>query len=91
MLLIFFFNFVGLFRYVYLIYENLLFEFVGGRKVVEMFFNDWNSIVRLYECVLEFVRFLLGICDNFFLGVEKVFFFVLVVKVKYVYYKKKKI
>nr|XP_020017246.1 mediator of RNA polymerase II transcription subunit 14 isoform X2 [Castor canadensis] len=41
-------------RHVYLTYENLLSEPVGGRKVVEMFLNDWNSIARLYECVLEF-------------------------------------
>ncbi|XP_059766173.1 mediator of RNA polymerase II transcription subunit 14 isoform X3 [Balaenoptera ricei] len=43
-------------RHVYLTYENLLSEPVGGRKVVEMFLNDWNSIARLYECVLEFAR-----------------------------------
>uniref|UniRef100_A0A8C5NXY2 Mediator of RNA polymerase II transcription subunit 14 n=1 Tax=Jaculus jaculus TaxID=51337 RepID=A0A8C5NXY2_JACJA len=43
-------------RHVYLTYENLLSEPVGGRKVVEMFLNDWNSIARLYECVLEFSR-----------------------------------
>uniref|UniRef100_A0A8B9T8P0 Mediator of RNA polymerase II transcription subunit 14 n=1 Tax=Anas platyrhynchos TaxID=8839 RepID=A0A8B9T8P0_ANAPL len=41
---------------VYLTYENQLSEPVGGRKVVEMFLNDWNSIARLYECVLEFAR-----------------------------------
>ncbi|RMC06254.1 hypothetical protein DUI87_15685 [Hirundo rustica rustica] len=43
-------------RHVYLTYENQLSEPVGGRKVVEMFLNDWNSIARLYECVLEFAR-----------------------------------
>ncbi|XP_075710059.1 mediator of RNA polymerase II transcription subunit 14 isoform X2 [Rhinoderma darwinii] len=43
-------------RHVYLTYENPLSEPVGGRKVVEMFLNDWNSIARLYECVLEFSR-----------------------------------
>ncbi|XP_055987287.1 mediator of RNA polymerase II transcription subunit 14 isoform X3 [Sorex fumeus] len=43
-------------RHVYLTYENLLSEPVGGRKVVEMFLNDWSSIARLYECVLEFAR-----------------------------------
>uniref|UniRef100_A0A673L1M3 Mediator of RNA polymerase II transcription subunit 14 n=1 Tax=Sinocyclocheilus rhinocerous TaxID=307959 RepID=A0A673L1M3_9TELE len=41
-------------RHVYLTYENPLSEPVGGRKVVEMFLNDWNSISQLYECVLEF-------------------------------------
>lgn len=39
-------------------------EPVGGRKVVEMFLNDWNSIARLYECVLEFARSLPGTSDN---------------------------
>lgn len=48
----------------YLTYENLLSEPVGGRKVVEMFLNDWNSIARLYECVLEFARSLPGMCDD---------------------------
>ncbi|KAG6937364.1 mediator complex subunit 14, partial [Chelydra serpentina] len=43
-------------RHVYLTYENQLSEPVGGRKVVEMFLNDWNSIARLYDCVLEFAR-----------------------------------
>ncbi|KAG8450511.1 hypothetical protein GDO86_002968 [Hymenochirus boettgeri] len=43
-------------RHVYLTYENPLSEPVGGRKIVEMFLNDWNSIARLYECVLEFSR-----------------------------------
>ncbi|XP_044297689.1 mediator of RNA polymerase II transcription subunit 14 isoform X1 [Varanus komodoensis] len=43
-------------RHVYLTYESQLCEPVGGRKVVEMFLNDWNSIARLYECVLEFAR-----------------------------------
>ncbi|TSL16056.1 Mediator of RNA polymerase II transcription subunit 14 [Bagarius yarrelli] len=43
-------------RHVYLTYENPLSEPVGGRKVVEMFLNDWNSISQLYECVLEFSR-----------------------------------
>ncbi|KAM8753163.1 LOW QUALITY PROTEIN: mediator of RNA polymerase II transcription subunit 14-like [Rhynchonycteris naso] len=38
-----------------LTYENLLSEPVGGRKVVEIFLNDWNSIARL-ECVLEFAH-----------------------------------
>lgn len=51
-------------RHVYLTYENLLSEPVGGRKVVEMFLNDWNSIARLYECVLEFARSLPGTCDD---------------------------
>ncbi|XP_075052510.1 mediator of RNA polymerase II transcription subunit 14 isoform X2 [Mixophyes fleayi] len=46
----------GTTRHVYLTYENPLSEPVGGRKVVEMFLNDWNSIARLYECVLEFSR-----------------------------------
>ncbi|XP_041439684.1 mediator of RNA polymerase II transcription subunit 14 isoform X2 [Xenopus laevis] len=41
-------------RHVNLTYENPLSEPVGGRKVVEMFLNDWNSIARLYDCVLEF-------------------------------------
>ncbi|XP_069492639.1 mediator of RNA polymerase II transcription subunit 14 isoform X2 [Ambystoma mexicanum] len=43
-------------RHVYLTYENPLSEPVGGRKVVEMFLNDWKSIARLYDCVLEFAR-----------------------------------
>ncbi|KAM9319514.1 mediator of RNA polymerase II transcription subunit 14 [Gastrophryne carolinensis] len=43
-------------RHVYLTYENPLSEPVGGRKLVEMFLNDWNSIAWLYECVLEFSR-----------------------------------
>ncbi|XP_007227916.2 mediator of RNA polymerase II transcription subunit 14 isoform X2 [Astyanax mexicanus] len=43
-------------RHVYLTYENPLSEPVGGRKVVEMFLNDWNSISQLYECVLDFSR-----------------------------------
>ncbi|XP_060090118.1 mediator of RNA polymerase II transcription subunit 14 isoform X2 [Heteronotia binoei] len=43
-------------RHVYLTYESQLSEPVGGRKVVDMFLNDWNSIARLYECVLEFAR-----------------------------------
>ncbi|XP_053418803.1 mediator of RNA polymerase II transcription subunit 14-like [Nycticebus coucang] len=43
-------------RHVYLTYENLLSEPVGGKKVVEMFLNDWSSIARLYECVLEFAH-----------------------------------
>ncbi|XP_064413391.1 mediator of RNA polymerase II transcription subunit 14 isoform X2 [Latimeria chalumnae] len=46
----------GLTRHVYLTYENPLSEPVGGRKIVEMFLNDWYSIARLYECVLEFAR-----------------------------------
>jgi len=47
-------------RHVYLTYENPLSEPVGGRKVVEMFLNDWNSVSQLYECVLEFSRSLPG-------------------------------
>ncbi|XP_006638955.1 mediator of RNA polymerase II transcription subunit 14 [Lepisosteus oculatus] len=43
-------------RHVYLTYENPLSEPVGGRKVVEMFLNDWCSIAQLYECVLDFAR-----------------------------------
>uniref|UniRef100_A0A8C9W527 Mediator of RNA polymerase II transcription subunit 14 n=1 Tax=Scleropages formosus TaxID=113540 RepID=A0A8C9W527_SCLFO len=43
-------------RHVYLTYENPLSEPVGGRKVVEMFLSDWNSISQLYECVLEYTR-----------------------------------
>ncbi|XP_029936599.1 mediator of RNA polymerase II transcription subunit 14 isoform X2 [Myripristis murdjan] len=43
-------------RHVYLTYENPLSEPVGGRKVVEMFLNDWSSISQLYQCVLEFSR-----------------------------------
>uniref|UniRef100_A0A8C7XDY5 Mediator complex subunit 14 n=1 Tax=Oryzias sinensis TaxID=183150 RepID=A0A8C7XDY5_9TELE len=41
-------------RHVYLTYENPLSEPVGGRKVVEMFLNDWNAISQLYQCVLNF-------------------------------------
>lgn len=55
------FHFAGPTRHVYLTYENQLSEPVGGRKVVEMFLNDWNSIAQLYECVLEFARSLPGI------------------------------
>lgn len=55
-----FFHFVGPTRHVYLTYESQLSEPVGGRKVVEMFLNDWNSIARLYECVLEYFRSLPG-------------------------------
>uniref|UniRef100_A0A4W3I7T9 Mediator of RNA polymerase II transcription subunit 14 n=1 Tax=Callorhinchus milii TaxID=7868 RepID=A0A4W3I7T9_CALMI len=43
-------------RHVYLTYESLLSEPVGGRKVVEAFLNDCNSIAKLYDCVLEFAR-----------------------------------
>uniref|UniRef100_A0AAQ5ZV64 Mediator of RNA polymerase II transcription subunit 14 n=1 Tax=Amphiprion ocellaris TaxID=80972 RepID=A0AAQ5ZV64_AMPOC len=43
-------------RHVYLTYENPLSEPVGGRKVVEMFLNDWNAISQLYQCVLNFSR-----------------------------------
>ncbi|KAG7252455.1 hypothetical protein CRUP_033318, partial [Coryphaenoides rupestris] len=43
-------------RHVYLTYENPLSEPVGGRKVVEMFLNDWSAISQLYQCVLEFSR-----------------------------------
>lgn len=43
-------------RHVYLTYENPLSEPVGGRKVVEMFLNDWSSISQLYQCVLQFSR-----------------------------------
>ncbi|KAJ8004670.1 hypothetical protein DPEC_G00138730 [Dallia pectoralis] len=43
-------------RHVYLTYENPLSEPVGGRKVVEMFLNDWSGISQLYQCVLEFSR-----------------------------------
>ncbi|KAM4609479.1 mediator of RNA polymerase II transcription subunit 14 isoform 1-T1 [Polymixia lowei] len=43
-------------RHVYLTYENPLSEPVGGRKVVEMFLNDWSSISQLYQCVLDFSR-----------------------------------
>lgn len=71
MLLIFSFNPVGPSRHVYLTYENLLSEPVGGRKVVEMFLNDWNSIARLYECVLEFARSLPGTCGNHPFGEKK--------------------
>lgn len=59
----FFLNFYALTgptRHVYLTYENPLSEPVGGRKVVEMFLNDWNSIAQLYECVLEFSKCLQG-------------------------------
>lgn len=44
----------------YLTYENPLSEPVGGRKVVEMFLNDWNAISQLYQCVLNFSRALPG-------------------------------
>ncbi|XP_048396504.1 mediator of RNA polymerase II transcription subunit 14 [Stegostoma tigrinum] len=43
-------------RHVYLPYESLLSEPVGGRKVVEAFLNDLNSIAKLYDCVLDFAR-----------------------------------
>ncbi|KAJ8407315.1 hypothetical protein AAFF_G00278890 [Aldrovandia affinis] len=43
-------------RHVYLTYESPLSEPVGGRKVMDMFLNDWSSISRLYECVLEFTH-----------------------------------
>ncbi|XP_068186008.1 mediator of RNA polymerase II transcription subunit 14 isoform X1 [Antennarius striatus] len=43
-------------RHVYLTYENPLSEPVGGRKVVEMFLNDWSAINQLYQCVLHFSR-----------------------------------
>lgn len=43
-------------RHVYLTYENPLSEPVGGRKVVEMFLNDWKAISQLYQCVLNFSR-----------------------------------
>ncbi|KAK0132385.1 Mediator of RNA polymerase II transcription subunit 14 [Merluccius polli] len=43
-------------RHVYLTYENPLSEPVGGRKVVEMFLNDWSAISQLYQCVLDFSR-----------------------------------
>ncbi|KAM8749260.1 mediator of RNA polymerase II transcription subunit 14 isoform 1-T1 [Acanthopagrus schlegelii] len=43
-------------RHVYLTYENPLSEPVGGRKVVEMFLNDWSAISQLYQCVLNFSR-----------------------------------
>ncbi|XP_060689533.1 mediator of RNA polymerase II transcription subunit 14 [Hemiscyllium ocellatum] len=43
-------------RHVYLTYESLLSEPVGGRKVVEAFLNDLNSIAKLYDCVLDFAR-----------------------------------
>ncbi|XP_048826047.1 mediator of RNA polymerase II transcription subunit 14-like isoform X1 [Brienomyrus brachyistius] len=46
-------------RRVYLTYENPLSEPVGGRKVVEMFLNDWSSISKLYECVLDYASSLL--------------------------------
>lgn len=49
-------------RHVYLTYENPLSEPVGGRKVVEMFLNDWISINQLYQCVLVFSRSLPGVC-----------------------------
>lgn len=64
-------NPVGPSRHVYLTYENLLSEPVGGRKVVEMFLNDWNSIARLYECVLEFARSLPGTSDHLLVGEGK--------------------
>lgn len=44
----------------YLTYENPLSEPVGGRKVVEMFLNDWSAISQLYQCVLNFSRALPG-------------------------------
>lgn len=44
----------------YLTYENPLSEPVGGRKVVEMFLNDWSAISQLYQCVLNFSRTLPG-------------------------------
>lgn len=47
-------------RHVYLTYENPLSEPVGGRKVVEMFLNDWSAISQLYQCVLNFSRALPG-------------------------------
>ncbi|KAJ8282530.1 hypothetical protein COCON_G00050490 [Conger conger] len=43
-------------RRVYLTYENPLSEPVGGRKVVQMFLNDWDSINRLYQCVQDFAQ-----------------------------------
>ncbi|MFT7799734.1 mediator of RNA polymerase II transcription subunit 14-like [Arapaima gigas] len=43
-------------QHVYLSYENPLSEPVGGHKVVEMFLSDWNSMSKLYECVLEYTR-----------------------------------
>uniref|UniRef100_A0A8C7S9K0 Mediator of RNA polymerase II transcription subunit 14 n=1 Tax=Oncorhynchus mykiss TaxID=8022 RepID=A0A8C7S9K0_ONCMY len=43
-------------RHVYLTYENPLSEPVGGRKLVEMFLNDWSAISQLYQCVLVFSR-----------------------------------
>ncbi|KAJ3591575.1 hypothetical protein NHX12_006708 [Muraenolepis orangiensis] len=43
-------------RHVYLTYENPLSEPVGGRKVVEMFLNDWSAISQLYQCALDFSR-----------------------------------
>ena len=49
-------------RHVYLTYENPLSEPVGGRKVVEMFLNDWSAISQLYQCVLDFSRALPGVC-----------------------------
>lgn len=49
-------------RHVYLTYENPLSEPVGGRKVVEMFLNDWSAISQLYQCVLNFSRALPGTC-----------------------------
>lgn len=49
-------------RHVYLTYENPLSEPVGGRKVVEMFLNDWSAISQLYQCVLNFSRSLPGTC-----------------------------
>lgn len=52
-------------RHVYLTYENPLSEPVGGRKVVEMFLNDWNAISQLYQCVLTFSRALPGECMFF--------------------------
>lgn len=52
-------------RHVYLTYENPLSEPVGGRKVVEMFLNDWSAISQLYQCVLNFSRALPGTCRVF--------------------------
>lgn len=52
-------------RHVYLTYENPLSEPVGGRKVVEMFLNDWSAISQLYQCVLNFSRALPGTCMVF--------------------------
>uniref|UniRef100_A0A1A8B431 Mediator of RNA polymerase II transcription subunit 14 n=1 Tax=Nothobranchius furzeri TaxID=105023 RepID=A0A1A8B431_NOTFU len=51
-------------RHVYLTYENPLSEPVGGRKVVEMFLNDWKAISQLYQCVLNFSRALPDMPSN---------------------------